>query len=61
MCRIELQESERRRVEIALNEPKYPESFSSEEREELTAYYREDILQLQELLGRDLSHWLEPQ
>lgn len=35
--------------------------FSSEEREELTAYYREDILQLQELLGRDLSHWLEPQ
>lgn len=27
-------------------------------RQELTDFYREDILQLQDLLGRDLSHWL---
>jgi hypothetical protein len=25
---------------------------------ELTAWYREDILNLQGLIGRDLSHWL---
>ena len=24
----------------------------------LTAVYREDILRLQDLLGRDLTHWL---
>lgn len=29
-------------------------------RERLTADYREDILQLQDLIGRDLSHWLKP-
>jgi hypothetical protein len=34
--------------------------FPTEVRQELTAYYREDILNLQDLLGRDLSHWLEP-
>ena len=33
--------------------------FPTEVRQELTAYYREDILNLQDLLGRDLSHWLE--
>ncbi len=33
-------------------------SFSPELRFELTEYYREDILQLQNLIGRDLSHWL---
>ncbi len=27
-------------------------------RSELTLRYREDILGLQELIGRDLSHWL---
>ena len=34
--------------------------FSSELRLELTEYYREDITRLQDLLDRDLSHWLEP-
>lgn len=29
-------------------------------RTELTALYRDDIQRLQELLGRDLSHWLAP-
>jgi hypothetical protein len=29
-------------------------------RAELTEYYLQDILQLQDLLRRDLSHWLEP-
>ncbi|MBN1147700.1 MAG: sulfotransferase [Anaerolineales bacterium] len=31
----------------------------AEIRAELTEYYRQDILQLQNLLQRDLSHWLE--
>ena len=31
----------------------------SELRDELIDYYREDILRLQEMIGRDLSHWLE--
>ena len=35
--------------------------FPPREREELTDYYRDDILQLQQLLGRDLTHWLEPE
>jgi len=34
--------------------------FSPELRLELTEYYREDINRLQDLLGRDLSHWLKP-
>jgi hypothetical protein len=29
-------------------------------RAELTERYRQDILQLQDLIGRDLSHWLAP-
>jgi hypothetical protein len=28
-------------------------------RRELTAYFREDIMRLQALIDRDLSHWLE--
>ncbi|MCL6548413.1 MAG: sulfotransferase [Alicyclobacillus sp.] len=28
-------------------------------RRELAAFYRDDILELQDLLGRDLSHWLK--
>lgn len=28
-------------------------------RKQLTEHYREDILQLQDLLGRDLKHWLD--
>jgi hypothetical protein len=32
--------------------------FPPEQRAELTEYYRPDILGLQDLLGRDLSHWL---
>ena len=27
---------------------------------DLTASYQDDILQLQDLLGRDLSHWIKP-
>lgn len=34
------------------------QSISPQLRGELTEYYRQDILQLQDLLGRDLSHWL---
>jgi Sulfotransferase family len=30
-----------------------------DQRKELTEYYRQDILQLQDLIQRDLSHWLE--
>ncbi len=29
-------------------------------RRELTEFYRADILELQDLIGRDLRHWLEP-
>lgn len=35
------------------------QSLSPELRAELTGYYRQDIEQLQDLLQRDLSHWLE--
>jgi hypothetical protein len=34
-------------------------SFPADLRAELTEYYREDILQLQDLIQRDLSHWLK--
>lgn len=34
-------------------------SLSLEERRDLTEIFREDILQLQDLLGRDLSGWLQ--
>lgn len=33
--------------------------YPPELRHELTEYYREDILQLQDLIGRDLSAWLQ--
>ncbi|MDT5271644.1 MAG: hypothetical protein QOH49_3830 [Acidobacteriota bacterium] len=33
-------------------------SLSAELRRQLTEVYREDIKELQEMLGRDLSHWL---
>ena len=33
-------------------------SLSAEERQQLIELYREDILQLQDLVGRDLSKWL---
>lgn len=32
--------------------------LSDEERQQLIEFYREDILKLQELINRDLSHWL---
>ena len=32
--------------------------LSSQIRQELTELYRKDILYCQDLLGRDLSHWL---
>ena len=35
-----------------------PPPLDQQLRHELTAMYRDDILQLQELIGRDLSHWL---
>ncbi len=37
----------------------YP-SLDSDTRNDLTATYREDILDLQDFLGRDLSSWLKP-
>ena len=36
-----------------------PPPFPPEVRRQLTASYKEDILRLQELIGRDLSAWLE--
>jgi hypothetical protein len=36
-----------------------PPPFPPEVRRQLTDSYREDILRLQELIGRDLSVWLE--
>jgi len=38
-----------------------PPTLSPDLRAELLRIYRDDILQLEELLGRDLSVWLEPQ
>jgi hypothetical protein len=35
-------------------------SFPPELRAELTEYFREDIEKLQDLIKRDLGHWLEP-
>ncbi len=32
--------------------------FPADQRAELTEFYRQDILQLQDLIDRDLSHWL---
>ena len=37
---------------------KQAEPLSAEERQQLIELYREDILQLQDLVGRDLSKWL---
>ena len=34
--------------------------FDPTERAQLTEIYREDILELQDLIQRDLTHWLEP-
>jgi hypothetical protein len=36
-----------------------PPPFPAEIREQLLDSYREDILRLQDLIGRDLSPWLE--
>ena len=35
-----------------------PAPLDAETRARLTEDYREDIVQLQDLIGRDLSHWL---
>lgn len=40
-------------IKDVVKEPMPPETHAR-----LTEYYRDDILDLQELLGRDLSHWL---
>jgi len=37
-----------------------PPPFPEEARGELVEYYREDVLRLQALIGRDLSGWLTP-
>jgi len=37
-----------------------PPPIDPDIRKELTEGYREDILELQELIGRDLAHWLGP-
>jgi len=39
--------------------PAQKPQISSEIRKSLLEYYRQDILKLQELLNRDLSHWLQ--
>lgn len=38
-----------------------PPPLDPETRQSMTGYYREDILRLQDLIGRDLSHWLAGQ
>jgi hypothetical protein len=38
-----------------LHKPPIPEAL----RRHLTEIYREDIIKLEQMLGRDLSHWLE--
>jgi len=40
--------------------PRAPERLQEQTRAALLEAYREDILQLSGLIGRDLSHWLEP-
>jgi len=40
---------------LNLTKPPLP----NKKRRQLTAVYRDDILRLQEMLGRDLSHWLK--
>jgi hypothetical protein len=46
-----------RRIDTGLNLAP-PPSLDPEIRASLTAVYREDIMKLQDLIGRDLSHWL---
>ena len=43
---------------VSLNRTK-PPPLDPELRRQLTEGYRDDILQLQDLIGRDLSHWLK--
>jgi sulfotransferase family protein len=38
----------------------FPPPIDPQIRQQLTESYREDILKTQELIGRDLSHWLKP-
>jgi len=47
-----------RRIDTAFNLAP-PPPLDPEIRARLTADYREDILKLQDLIGRDLSHWLK--
>ncbi len=42
----------------AINQSLKKPKMSLEDRQKLTEIYREDILQLQTLINRDLSHWL---
>lgn len=44
-------------MDLNQSQEKIP-SLSAEERQQLIEFYREDILKLQELINRDLSHWL---
>lgn len=45
---------------IDLNsQPKNAVTLSPEERQKLVEYYREDVLKLQDYIGRDLSAWLK--
>ena len=34
--------------------------MTEEERARAAAYFREDVLKTEDLIGIDLSHWLEP-
>jgi hypothetical protein len=49
-----------RRLLLKQAESATPPPLSAEFRATLTAKFRDDIEQLQQLIGRDLSHWLEP-
>ena len=45
----------------SLNQKKTPPPpLDPEIRRQLTEVYRDDILKLQDLIGRDLSHWIQP-
>lgn len=47
------------RIKHALCEPQAAPNLSRENRAALVRYYRDDILETQELLNRDLSAWLQ--
>ena len=42
-------------IDLGRRLPPFPEEL----RREITAFYRDDVLRVQDLIGRDLATWLE--